>query len=60
MTDSDSTDIQSIQERETNQQLQFDTEWDVPETGTDCNVCLKLDWASSTPSCVCVKLSPLS
>lgn len=54
MTDSESPAVQSMGERETNQQLQFDTDWDVvPPTGRNCHGCLKLDWESSTSRCVC-------
>lgn len=52
MTDSDSPAVQSLGERETNQQLQFDTDWDVvPPTGINCHGCFKLE--SSTSRCVC-------
>lgn len=54
MTDSDSPVMQTFGEREANQQLQFDSEWDVvPPTGSNCHGCLKLDWESSTSRCVC-------
>ncbi len=56
MTDSDSPEMQTLHERETNQQLQFDTELDPSETGRNCRVCLKLDWESSTSRCVCIEL----
>lgn len=54
MTDNESTAAQSLNERDTNQPLQFDTEWDLkPPTGRNCHGCLKLDWESSTSRCVC-------
>lgn len=56
MTDSDSPVMQTFGEREANQQLQFDSEWDVVPpvaTGSNCHGCLKLDWESSTSRCVC-------
>lgn len=53
MTDSDSPVMQTFGECETNQQLQYDSEWDVvPPTGSNCHGCLKLDWESSTSRCV--------
>ena len=60
MTDSDSPELQTLNERETNQQLQFDTELDASETGRNCHVCLKLKWDSSSSPCVCVELPLLS
>lgn len=60
MTDSDSPDIQTVHERETNQQLQFDTDWDASETGRNCHVCLKFNWEPSTSQCVCVELASFS
>lgn len=62
MTDNEDPDLQTITERATNQQLQFDaTEWDARPSGRDasdesshCHVCLTLDWESSSSRCVCV------
>lgn len=57
MTDSDSPELQSADERETNQQLQFDTELDASETGRQCDVCINLHLGPSTSSkCVCIEL----
>lgn len=57
MTDSDSPELQTLHEREANQQLQFDTELDATETGRNCDVCLELDWDSSTSTaCVCLEI----
>lgn len=57
MTDSDNPAVQTMNEREINQQLQFDTEWDIMSpTGRNCHGCLKLE--SSTSRCVCHSSSP--
>lgn len=58
MTDDDSPEIQSLHERETNQQLQFDTELDGSETGRDCKLCINLE--SPTSACVCIEVPPLT
>ena len=65
MSDCDNPALQTKAERELNQQLQFDTEWDQQQPGTitppTCNDgCIKLNWESSTSRCVCLSLSLLS
>lgn len=62
MTDSDNPSVQTVEERETNQQLQFDNDWDIlPPTaaGRNCLGCLQLNWESSTSRCVCHSSSSL-
>lgn len=55
MTDSDNPSIQTINELELNQQLQFDNDWEGAQSGSEgCHVCLKIDWESSTSRCVCL------
>lgn len=60
MTDNEDPDLQTINERTLNQQLQFDaTEWDARtpagrDASSHCHVCLTLDWESSSSRCVCV------
>lgn len=59
MTDNEDPNLQTINERAINQQLQFDaSEWDAlpssSSSGRDahCHVCLTLDWESSSSRCV--------
>lgn len=55
MTDNEDPELQTMGERAINQQLQFDTsDWDATQSGSDCHVCLTLDWESSTSRCVCL------
>lgn len=53
MTDNENPIVQTTNERETNHQLQFDSEWDPTSIGRNCHVCLKINWESSTSRCVC-------
>lgn len=70
MTENDHPSLQTESERETNQQLQFDTDWETTEPGTSCpssssppnttsascNGCFELKWESSKSRGVCVPL----
>lgn len=53
MTESENPDVLTTGENERNHQLQFDSEWDSTSIGSNCHVCLKIDWESSTSRCVC-------
>lgn len=60
MSGSDSPALQTVNERELNQQLEFDSDWEATQPGTDtvtdknikCNGCL-VNWVSSMSHCVC-------
>lgn len=56
MTDSENPSLQTTNERELNQQLEFDTEWDTNTPGRrpSCHGCLQYNWESSTSRCVCL------
>lgn len=54
MTDNEDTDIQTVNERAINQQLQFETnEWDGRAPGRNCHGCLTINWESASSHCVC-------
>lgn len=47
MTDNENPSLQTANERELNQQLEFDSEWDTTTPG-------HYNWESSTSRCVCL------
>lgn len=55
MTDNENPSLQTTNERELNQQLEFDSEWDTTTPGRpSCHHCLQYNWESSTSRCVCL------